>query len=335
MFEFTTLTELMIEWTSRCNAACPECLRTTHNSFLKKDTLKLETFKKIFDNTLATQIEYIDFDGNVGDCLVSPDFLEALEFLNKLHRDLCKILRIKISTNGSFHDDAFWIKLAQLTSNDLIHGYVDFGIDGVTNDIHSTYRVNTNLDRVLHNAAVFIKAGGKANWVMLPFSHNEDQIEQCRQTALAMGFSTFKLKVSRASTKFFSGVELSKELEKEIRPLSTITDKGEYIRTAPIHCRFNRERKIFISPHGEVWPCCFLPGAYHYRPEDKLYERFGKNYEEGWNSLYSHSLKEILEHRFFTTDLEEMFFSQDRLDCCPKKCGVHSLEMNSYKKEKL
>ena len=58
------------------------------------------------------------------------------------------------------------------------------------------YRVNASYDKIIENARAFIDVGGRAEWRMIVFKHNQHQIEEAEELARKYGFKHFSLQYS-------------------------------------------------------------------------------------------------------------------------------------------
>ncbi|MCB0385157.1 MAG: hypothetical protein KDD43_07170, partial [Bdellovibrionales bacterium] len=85
-------------------------------------------------------------------------------------------------------------------------------------------------------------------------------------------------------------------------------------------------RSLYVDFAGDVWPCCWI-GAPVYFFEDEVQKRelraLINRYGKRFNSLHQHGIDEILDHRFFTNDLERSWVCGDesRLYTCGRTCG--------------
>ena len=192
---------LHLELTSRCNALCPMCGRTTGMDgaveggevILKKrdDVELLDTDPQLLANMIEEMKPFVPnhvfINGNFGDPIMYPHLLEVV----KMYKD-AGVPQVTLSTNGSVHKTDWWEKLAGIMRKP---DKVIFAIDGLE-DTNHLYRVNTNFNKIMENAKAFINAGGLARWDFIAFAHNEHQIEEAKALAEQMGFVKFRYKKS-------------------------------------------------------------------------------------------------------------------------------------------
>jgi MoaA/NifB/PqqE/SkfB family radical SAM enzyme len=188
---------LHLELTSRCNALCPMCARTTgldHDGELlkKRDDLPLidtdpNVLAKMLEDMKPFLPNHVFINGNFGDPIMYPNLLEVIK--------MCKdagVPQVTLSTNGSAQTEAWWVELATIMRKP---DKVIFAIDGLE-DTNHLYRVNTKWSTIMRNAKAFISNGGIARWDYIGFAHNEHQIDEARQLAEDMGFVKFRYKKS-------------------------------------------------------------------------------------------------------------------------------------------
>ena len=188
---------LHLELTSRCNALCPMCARTTgldHDGELlkKRDDLELiDTDPQMLADMLEQMKPFLPnhvfINGNFGDPIMYPHLMEVI----KMYRE-AGVAQITLSTNGSAQTADWWAELATVMRKP---DKVIFAIDGLE-DTNHLYRVNTTWSVIMRNAKAFISNGGLARWDFIGFAHNEHQVEEARQLADDMGFVTFRYKKS-------------------------------------------------------------------------------------------------------------------------------------------
>jgi len=164
---------LWLDISTHCNAKCPQCHRTDANGLQKVDWLPViqwstEEFKKAFTPKNLSHIDRIDICGTWGDPMMNKDIFEIVKYI--MNNSKCKIL---INTNGSIRNADWWWKFGLLGRERIT---VMWAIDGVTQDQHSLYRQDTNLQTVLDNMETFTAAGGISQVFTVVFKHNEKDI---------------------------------------------------------------------------------------------------------------------------------------------------------------
>ena len=340
MFKFKHLKGIHLEITSRCQAACPMCARNYHgglpNPNLVESDWTLEEFKKIISPNVLKQIQYFYFCGNYGDPMVNNDLIEMCRY----SKSIAPNVTIKIHTNGGARKTEWWSELASvLDSNDR----VIFAIDGLE-DTHHLHRVNTTYNRVIKNATAFINAGGKADWAMLVFKHNEHQVEEARHRAQTLGFANFSMK---ASTRFiasdkFEVYDKEKNITHYLEPSSTINlnfitqeqvDKfQEWVDNTEINCVVKYGKEIYIDAQKILHPCCFIaPAKYSYNdngilkePQEKIKRQYFSLVESlgGFEKLntINNSIGTIINSKEYQT-VWDHYWNKDKLIMCAKTCG--------------
>ena len=175
-----------VELSNKCNAMCPQCGR----NYIDKDgvlkvkptmqtgELVLEDYKKIFDDKFYSifDLDKINYCGNRSDPIASRDLHEIVEYAYSKNDKTI----ITIATNGGLKTTEWWSKFGKMMS-DKKHRVV-FGLDGLENT-HHIYRQRTNFKKVISNAKAFLQNGGRAEWQMLVFKHNQHQIDEAKQMA--------------------------------------------------------------------------------------------------------------------------------------------------------
>ena len=276
-----------------------------------------------------------------------------------------------ISTNGSYKTPEFWKKLGEILHEHLPgRHHVMFDLDGVDNKTQNMYRIDTNYPKIIENAKAFISGGGSAVWKMIPFDFNEELEERAKELSKQHGFKYFQRnRIQRVESKavFLALSKKAGKLDEEIskdNELSVISDKdidaqiskAESIikdikidknldmfdnlenarESAGIVCKWKKENNYQISHDGSVWRCCWLNSAYQYKTRQNLgnrekWEQFMSKYDNDWNNLHSHSFSDIINHVFFTKDLEESFSNKyddnvnPKLKVCTEKCSKLNL----------
>ena len=330
MLKLNDIRRVHIELTTRCNARCPMCMRNyrgyDYNSGYPDTELSLVDIKNILKPELLSQLEQVNFNGNLGDFALSSYGLEIVEYITG-HGTA-----VKINTNGSLRGPNWWKRLA------LPGVEIGFALDGLE-DTHSLYRQDTNWKRIIENAQAFINAGGSAVWRFVPFDHNRHQEQACREMAQDMGFLRFENIYDGRDTgpvftrtgeyshflgtnEFKNGVVPPvKELLQghitwfEVSKHSIPQDKPnlEYF------CKHLKFKEIYIAADGTVYPCCFLgfyPDQMHHAGNAQLKQIVKEN----------NALIYGLEHCLNWFDQVDKAWQKDsiangRLYACVTNCG--------------
>lgn len=332
---------IQIELSSVCNALCLGCYRTDMDNFNKsyptvpdKQFADPAVIKNLFMSPASKTINKIEFCGTIDEPLVHPKFLDILDMLLEIRPDL----RITIHTNGSLRPTKFWQQLADRLNK--FDSYVmQFSIDGLS-DTNHIYRQNTNFDKIIANARAFIEAGGQAEWQYLIFEWNKHQVDEAKQMATELGFLSFKTRNDRTITGNFTLEEIREiqskdfvdhgerkfDFEKELA-------KHKKYQDNEIQCTWSEDEQFFLTFDHKLWPCCFIADSTRLR-EKYMQQRFYDNYGEDFNDLSKHTLDEVLEHRFYKSQLVESWScgfglgETDKIFKCASTCSKKALAKN-------
>lgn len=333
-----------VELTTRCNAACPMCPRTRsggeQNPNLPLTELGLADFQVMFPPALLVRLKQFLFCGNYGDAMVAKDTLPILEYLRQHNPKL----RIKLVTNGSGRDAAFWTRLAKLATT------VTFSIDGLF-EVNRVYRRRTSFDRIMASVRAYLGAGGRAEWDFLVFRHNEHQLEEAQALAQKLGFAQFNVKRSQrflvdgqAEDRFpvfGQDGRISYYLEMPERAehknsgfvdLSSLRSRGrsysEYLQSTRIACKAVRDQQVYLSATGHLFPCCWLGQIYESWPSPMAAEIRSRIAELPSGladiDLRTHGFAEIIDGPFFQQLVVRGWNPEDpsgRLSACGRMCG--------------
>lgn len=333
MISLKDIRDIHLEISSMCNARCPLCPRNfrgyPYNNGYVETNLTLTNAQHIFLPALLKQLTRIWINGNFGDAVMNPETPDIVEYFRSHNKDLI----IDISTNGSARNQDFWIRLAQAKSN------VSFCLDGLE-DTHHLYRQSTNWLTIINNAKIFISAGGNAIWKMIPFDHNQHQIEECKTLSKQLGFTQFALvpdgrdkgpvfdkqgNLIHVLGNYQEETSFEVLFHKKKTDMILLEDIVDNVtKHENINCYTKQERSIYINSIGDVYPCCwtgFNPktygkGDYHQAVNAQLMPLINNN-----NAL-ENSLEECLKwfnkiEASWTKDT----FENGRLVCCNDNCG--------------
>jgi MoaA/NifB/PqqE/SkfB family radical SAM enzyme len=183
-----------LELTSRCNAACPQCLRNYSGGSTRVNIVETELtlldIKRLLPPSFVYGLDLLLVNGNYGDGAVASETLEIFEYFRMQNRRL----HLMLFSNGSIRSTDWWERLGATV--DEVH----WGIDGLA-DTNHIYRRKTDFEKIMANAAAFNRSGKKSVWVFNVFRHNEHQVEEARAMSQKLGFSNF---VVRKTSRFQS-----------------------------------------------------------------------------------------------------------------------------------
>lgn len=272
------LTQMHIELTNNCNAACPMCVRFFNNSphirpDLEIGQITLDKFKQYFPPNVIKKCHLILFCGVHGDPCTAKDMLEICEYIHESSESTA----VRVNTNGGMRRSDWWTKLGELFSKHNVelpgkpHWEIVFSVDGLK-DTNHLYRRNVDWDILINNIKAFIDAGGWAVWDYLIFKHNEHQIDEAKEISIQMKFKDFVPKKAL-------GVERGEYLTS----MSVLNKDGklDYWIEPPV----NSKNRNLENPKGT------LPGqAYEFNIEYyrdlKASKSSGKDYKQIVNSVY-------------------------------------------------
>jgi MoaA/NifB/PqqE/SkfB family radical SAM enzyme len=300
MLPLENIRHLHIEFSSQCNARCPQCPRNLFgypfNMGYVETSLTLELIKKSFSPQFISQVRILLVNGNFGDFTSNLESLEILQYFKSCNENL----RIEISTNGSARNAQFWSELGKLRNTE-----VHFCLDGLQ-DTHHLYRQDTDFNKILQNAKAYMDGGGTAVWKMIKFDHNAHQIDDCRNISVDYGFKRFELvDHGRNTGPVFNRDGTLSHVMGDWRGDTVIEniimdksnqDKEFHIKPHVIgtthSCITKNEKSIYISAEGKVYPCCF----FGFSPQ---------TYDKGWNGKMNRQIKPLLEkNNLHNYDLE-------------------------------
>lgn len=269
------LSQMHIELTNACNAACPMCVRFYNNSPLIRPDLEigqifLKQFKQYFPPHIIKKCDLILFCGVHGDPCIAKDFLEICEYIQSVSENTA----VRVNTNGGMRNADWWKKLGELFSknNNKHEWHIVFSIDGLE-DTNHIYRRNVKWNSLIKNAQAFINAGGIAKWDFLIFKHNEHQIDEAKKLSESLDFNEFIPKKAL-------GVDNGKYL----KPMPALNKNGDldYIIEAPD----DPDNRNLELPDG-VEPLRIYSFEYEHYKHLKQTKQIGKNFQSQVETVYT------------------------------------------------
>lgn len=331
MFSFTELQSVHIEISNRCQARCPMCSRNHHggidNPLLQESDWTIEEFIQIFSKEVKQQINKITFCGNFGDPLLNFHLVKMLNYVKDDN------IYVDIHTNGSLRNEKFWKELPKHLP--LEHKVV-FALDGLA-DTHKRYRIGTDYNKIINNARAFINAGGTAEWSMIRFKHNAEQVQAAKEVSKYYGFKYFTVKDSSRfalEDKFDVKNNLGQVIDTlepyEPQPTIDLSDIPALVEKSVIDCWAKKQYEVYIDAHLDLMPCCFLasiPYNWHTK-QDQLYdtkEKIKSQYEFlitdlGDTNLRKQSIREVISKPSYTS-VWKRYWTTQKLYTCARTCG--------------
>lgn len=312
-----SLTDLHVELTDKCNAACPQCPRTDLQTGRESELVfdvSLDPDLLLHRIRQLPQLRSVMFCGNYGDPVMHPDLLHLSREIRKMNK------WVIIHTNGGLRPVSWWSELGEIIGSS---GYVAFALDGATKESHEQYRVNTSFDRVLENAQAFIKAGGRASWRFLEFDHNADEFDEAFFMSKEMGFRD----IHKITTNRFTQTQAVKFIDRkgnERQLASSSTQRHILPSDSPIRCDVSIKKSYqstYIDSEGYVFPCCWVAAAYRKQKigrKDQYSPRIPYPWDKSVN-INTARIGDIIKHPFFD-DIEKSF-TDNPLYSCVRFCG--------------
>ena len=344
------ITELHVEPTNHCNAACPMCDRNMFGAGLRPN--RGLSFWTIADAELVfnglPNLKRVFFCGTHGDPLANKHIVEIIAYAKS------KNLAIDIFTNGGLRSISTWKKLLDILTED---DSITFGIDGI--ETNHLYRQHTNINVILKRITLSANAKVQTCWDFLAFKHNEHEIETCSALAKQIGCTRFRIRRTPRFDKFdpfpvFNNdgeithyleppindkykhpsmltmkdmVTRSKYSVKEIIEYYTQLTEFELIDTTTtnlknINCIYKNANKMYVNSRLEVFPCCYISDTYETYKQLTTTEL---KYPTNTLTLQNKTWNEILSNTFFA-ELIQSWTSENIMPRCSKTCGTVNRE---------
>lgn len=246
--------EIEMDLTGVCNLSCPLCTRNYQhaNHLVQKNVRSIDEIIKQL-NTF-TGLKRFFVAGVVSEPTMYKDFVPFIEYLNS--RDIY----YEIFTNGNTRSTEWWEELGKIVPEKCMCA---FTVCGSNQELHSKYRVGSDLQQILNNAAAFRKNNRQNDWIQhIRFQYNAEDRESSAMQAIFDQFSNV-LKVETEGVRRIN--EYNKNVEEGISPLvirdQTIKKLFENRPTPDdgkkyeICCRSIKHKKVYINQWGQVSAC--------------------------------------------------------------------------------
>jgi len=292
---------LTIELTNICTLKCSGCSRTQ--------------FIKMFPQHWKTQsinvtslMNFLDFDitdmqiilcGTYGDPIYHPDFH------NTISQFKSRGAILKIVTNGSYKTKQWWEQTVDmLTEQDT----VTFSVDGLPENF-TTYRVNADWKSIEVGMKVVAKGRCNSEWQYIPFSYNENNIEQARQLSKQLGIKQF---IVQFSDRWDEHTEHLMPTKDKIDPKYNSKQTWKKTQLVPkIYPICANGYEHIISAEGYYAPCCnSVDFRFYYKTP------FGLN-KENYN-INTTTITQVLQ----SNEINNFVSNFENLEVCQFNCGT-------------
>lgn len=244
--------EIEIDLTGTCNLRCPICTRNFVHAkdMITKNIRPLDEIVKQLDTFSGLKRFFIA--GAVSEPTLYPQFFEFIEYLNK------RKITYEIFTNGSTHDVQWWKALGEIVPSNCM---TCFTICGSTQEIHSRYRIGSNLQNILDNASSYRLNLRKNDWIQtIRFQYNQEDLQSNEMHLIIDEFSHHMQVdsegIRRLNDKIVecqSGIAPIKRRDNAIKYIF-----GKYIfsdQPVNIECKSFLQKKVYIDQFGNISPC--------------------------------------------------------------------------------
>lgn len=269
----TTNLAARVEVSTLCNAKCPQCARTDpiglgKYDWLQEEWVSLEKFKSWFPPTSIETMRCFYLTGSFGDPITNPEILDIVSYIRSVSQDI----KISINTNGSLKNEDFWLELAFIGGKNLL---MTFTVDGINEEQHSKYRVNTSLQKTLKHMKLMSDFGiCQIKTITILFDHNENDLEKIISLCKEHGAEECEVTESnrfqkRSSFKYeYNGQNLTLNQVKKHRTVDT-PESGRKVRVVGLEynkekivCDSIKRKTLHVNVNGDVYPCCYIGNEY-------------------------------------------------------------------------
>jgi MoaA/NifB/PqqE/SkfB family radical SAM enzyme len=237
--------------------------------------------------------------GNTGDPIYYNELFDLIDWIHQ------RGAYVHIITNGSYRTENWWKNLAALL---LDKDLITFSIDGLPENF-TQYRINADWDSIKLGLTTMQHSQATTEWKYIPFSFNEQNIEQARKFSLELGVDQFKIDPSdrwEGETDPFKPTHQIGAREQAI----TLWRKNNRAIIDP-SCKKTHD-KHFISADGFYMPCAFV-GDYRSYYKSEFYKNKSRY------DIHKTTISEILVNtQEFYDGIEKNAFDYCTFNC-PKK----------------
>jgi MoaA/NifB/PqqE/SkfB family radical SAM enzyme len=254
-----------IEPTNICTLRCNGCARTRFiqqwPQHWKNHSLNVDHLLNFLDIDL--QDKKFELCGNYGDPIYHPDFVE---FVTKIKQTGAVV---NIVTNGSYRTRKWWQQLTEVLDH---RDSIKFSIDG-TPENFTQYRENADWLTIKQGIEQCAASSVRTIWKYIPFSYNQESIEQAQQLSQDLGMDRFMLD---PSDRFDEQTQHLKPRTDLVGNKFEIMQRWKHNNDSYViapKCANGREH--YITADGHYGSCCYLVDhRFYYK------NQFGKNKDQ-------------------------------------------------------
>lgn len=246
--------EIEMDLTGVCNLSCPLCTRNySHaNHLVEKNVRTIDEIIKQLDQ--FTGLKRFFVAGVVSEPTMYKDFIRFIEYLNSRN------IYYEIFTNGNTRDVEWWEKLGSIVPENCM---CCFTVCGSNQELHEKYRVGSDLQQILDNAAAFRKNGKNNDWIQhIRFEYNAEDRESDAMKTIFNQFSNV-LKVETEGVRRINiynkevevGIKPIENRDKTIKLLFKNRPKPDDGKKYDIKCRSFDQKKVYINQWGQISAC--------------------------------------------------------------------------------
>ena len=285
----------------------------------------LEDFMKAFTPTILHRIDNINFCGIWGDPMLNPEILNIITYIIE-----SSDTTIDINTNGSMQNDGWWWNLGILCDDRLT---VTFDVDGTNQQMHSAYRINTRLNKILSNMETLSMTKANVRSCTIVFKHNQDYLDDIKRLCFDYGSERHSHIIS---TRFYKKnnkfVTMTYGLNDNIIYDHATLDQKDYsVIRGPdkkviekVECSWSKDNTIEITPDGQVYQCCYMATRdYESKNNIMMHDLSHSSFIEYIptdNNVLTKSLIDILDGDYLSKILPGDI-EQNPCDVCIKHCS--------------
>jgi MoaA/NifB/PqqE/SkfB family radical SAM enzyme len=330
--------QIQLDTTTYCNAKCPQCHRTDLNGLGKVDWLPLtqwtfDDFKKAFSPDDLKLISRFSICPTWGDAIMNNHTKDMVEYIFD-NNPLCVV---SIDTNGSIRDEDWWWEFGLLSKGGKRQLKVIFAVDGINQEMHSKYRQETDLQKVLNNMKAFADTKSLAVVQTIIFKHNQNHIDDIKKLVKQYGASIHNANYTdRFETNNYIKFIDSKGEEQILEKADNTKEYEKYITKydETIKCQWQKSNRITISFDGQVHPCCYFSNPYN-TPTSTSFKQneLIKSYLENKSDLniFNNTLSDIIDNIWYIEKLPDSWVSDNPVKQCEKFCSNRTNTNKLYK----